>query len=185
MPFLIACYKQLKKFGFTLQSNITLAHIQMTTQYFGMYHFLHSIILFRLFYSSSGNMTAGAILEGIASYVDVEPVLVPCCERNQGEVLVAEEAATGADVEVILEEPSFDSSLRPLPAKAMPAPKKRKHNAIDAQLEAVSKQIDRNKALTAEEHFALSLVDDIRAVRPERRIDLKLKILQVIKEFIG
>nr|XP_050022800.1 uncharacterized protein LOC126516741 [Dermacentor andersoni] len=61
--------------------------------------------------------------------------------------------------------------------------KKRNRDMYENELQNVANQLNNYKPRDMDEHFALALLEHMRTVRPEKKIDLQLKLLQVVKEF--
>ncbi|KAK8764149.1 hypothetical protein V5799_033244 [Amblyomma americanum] len=140
---------------------------------------------------TSGNMTAQVLLQNIVTgYCDMEPLSIPPSENSQGqaggaftaEQRIATDMAVAPDNHSLLDEPP-SLTPPPSPPEARPLQKKRKHESFREELEQASAQIRNNTPQDVDEHFAMSLVHHMRRVKPERRIEMQLRVPQVMQEF--
>ncbi|XP_077493952.1 uncharacterized protein LOC144104685 [Amblyomma americanum] len=140
---------------------------------------------------TSGNMTAQVLLQIIVTgYCYMEPVSIPPIENSQGqaggafttEQMIAKDMAVAPDNQSLLDEPPSLTPPPPAP-EARPLQKKRKHESFREELEQVSAQIRNITPQDVDEHFAMSLLPNRRRVKPERRIEMQLRVVQVLQVF--
>ncbi|KAK8755911.1 hypothetical protein V5799_001388 [Amblyomma americanum] len=136
-------------------------------------------------------MTAQVLLQNIVTgYCDIEPVSIPSSENSQGqaggaftaEQRIATDMAVAPDNQSLLDEAP---SLTPPLLHQKPGHYRRKENikSFREELEQVSALIRNNTPQDMDEHFAMSLVHHMWRVKPERRIKMQLRVLQVMQEF--
>ncbi|KAK8774777.1 hypothetical protein V5799_010688 [Amblyomma americanum] len=129
---------------------------------------------------------AQVLLQNIVTgYCDMKPVSIPPSENSQGqagafttEQRIATDMAVAPDNQSLLDE-LLSLTPSPPPSEARPLQKKRKHEPFHEELEQVSAQIRNNTPQDVDEHFTMSLMHHMRRVKPERRIEMQLRVLQV------
>ncbi|KAK8771008.1 hypothetical protein V5799_025748, partial [Amblyomma americanum] len=134
---------------------------------------------------TSGNMTAQVLLQNIVTgYCDMERVSIPPSEDSQGqagafttEQRISMDMAVAPDNQSLLDE-LLSLTPSPPPSEARPLQKKRKHEPFHKELEQVSAQIRNNTTQDVDQHFTMSLMHHMRRFKPERRIEMQLRVLQ-------
>ncbi|XP_072143796.1 uncharacterized protein [Dermacentor andersoni] len=130
---------------------------------------------------TSGNMkTAEQLLldissQGSCSDIDAVSVTSECTQD------VPLTPASGTAEDTISDE---STPNEPTCAPIQPQQKKKRNRDMyEKELQNVANQLNNYKPRDMDEHFALALLEHMRTVRPENKIDLQLKLLQVVKEF--
>ncbi|KAK8761820.1 hypothetical protein V5799_026911 [Amblyomma americanum] len=132
-------------------------------------------------------VTAEEAVSAVAPYVDVDSVSLLSVESNQ-------DAAPAASLSTESPEGASDVSDQELaatdelPARMpTPQPRQRKRRKVDdglqQQLEEVSRLLSDYKPPDADEYFALSLVGHMRKVKPSKKLDMQLEILNLMQKY--
>lgn len=126
------------------------------------------------------------VLLGIAPYGDVDCVSLLSVESNH-DALPA--ASPSTDSQAMVSDLSDQEIAIAEPADIEPAPQRRQRKRkkededLQQQLDEVSNLLEKHKPPDEDEHFAMSLVSHMRAVKPENKLEMRVKVLQIVQMF--
>lgn len=126
------------------------------------------------------------VLLGIAPYGDVDCVSLLSVESNH-DALPA--ASPSTDSQAMVSDLSDQEIAIAEPADIEPAPhrrqrkRKKEDEDLQQQLDEVSNLLEKHKPPDEDEHFAMSLVSHMRAVKPENKLEMRVKVLQIVQMF--
>ncbi|XP_075732211.1 uncharacterized protein LOC142774959 [Rhipicephalus microplus] len=124
-------------------------------------------------------------LLAIAPYGDVDCVSLLSVESNHGALPAA---SPSTDSQAMVSDLSDQETAAAEMVHEVPSPppqrrqrKRKKDEDLQQQLEEVSSLLE--KPPDEDEYFAMSLVSHMRAVKPEYKLQMRMKVLQVVQMF--
>ncbi|KAH6919762.1 hypothetical protein HPB50_029250 [Hyalomma asiaticum] len=162
--------------------------INVSWPYFEMLLFLKDSIEGR---ATSGNMkSTQAILLDLSgshsSYSDVDTLSVDMEGNSSQSECFSQECPLPLpeNTPAATSEAEISSEVAPHLHQPKPPQKRKKHaDLFIEELSNVQNELNNCAPKDADEHFALALLGHMRAVKPEKKLDMHLKLLQVVKEF--
>lgn len=123
-----------------------------------------------------------------APYGDVDCVSLLSVESNHGALPAA---SPSTDSQVMLSDLSEQEIAAVEALEEVPSPvpqrrqrkRKRDDEDLQQQIDEVSSLLDKHMSPDEDEYFAMSLVSHMRAVKPEYKLQMRVKLLQVVQMF--